>query len=135
MITIEKKRVHMKEVTNRKKKARRSQNSKKTRKDLKIQASLSQKTCLFCSFKTKIFDFSANICYFEEFDSFNAENSSSHLYIFLRKLCLRINEILKRFLRIKMSWERKDTKNFKWLFILYWDDEKIDFSNIKRRLI
>jgi hypothetical protein len=96
MITIEKKRIHMKEMTNAKK-AKKSQNSKKTRKSLKIQASISQKTFQFCSFRAEIFDFSANICYFEEFDSFNAENSSSQFYIFMKKLCVRIDEVLKRF--------------------------------------
>jgi hypothetical protein len=119
----------------KKKKAKRSQSSKKTRKNLKIQTSISQKTFLFCNYRAEIFDFNANICYFEEFNSFNARNSSSQFYIFLRKFFVRINEVLKRFWKMKMSWERKNAKNFKRLLILYRDDERINFSNIKRRFI
>jgi hypothetical protein len=39
------------------------------------------------------------------------------------------------FLRTKVNWERRSAKNFTRLIILYRDDEKVDFSNTKRRLI
>ncbi len=92
-------------------------------------------TSTFCSFRARIFDFSANICYFEEFDSFNAETSSSQFYIFFRELCVRIYEVLKRFWKMKVNWERENVKNFRWLLILYRDDERSNFNKIKRRLI
>ncbi len=90
-----------------------SQNNKRIRKDFKIQTSISQKIFSFCSYKAKIFDFSANICYFEEFDFFNTKNSNSQLYIFLRELFVRINEVLKRFWEMKMSEKEEMRKILK----------------------
>jgi hypothetical protein len=88
MISIEKKRLHIKEMISRKKKTKRSENNQKARKNFEIQASISQKIFSFFDYRAEIFDSSANIDYFEEFDSFNEENRSSKLYVFLRKLCV-----------------------------------------------
>jgi hypothetical protein len=45
------------------------------------------------------------------------------------------NENESERMRTKMSWKKENAKNSTRLIILYRDDEKIDFSNIKRRLI
>jgi hypothetical protein len=78
----------MKEMINRKRKREEAKIIKELRKSFETQASILQKTFSFFDYRAEIFDFSANIDYFEEFDSFNEENRSSKFYAFLRKLCV-----------------------------------------------